>query len=777
MVNLEQSDFQYLYSYAMEMGYSMMDLQVAVPRYIFRDRYENLQERDALLQKYVEKRENLKVKKRAARAAEHSAVPAAEMGLKLERCRQAWVTVADLIKARKETFRHKESHRRFQNSAYGAPQIAAARRIQAFWRATKTRKLAQLMRRKELQVLRVIGPDELHTLAHEKTMDGIAEERRVLARKNEEQFQAQKVAIKEQLRETETPGIVNHIESQIRQWFLEYRDATGKFPDYPAAEAGGSASLFEHRNPQEIAAELDKLRIEREAAEAEERLPKEGKGNDKKGKGKDKKEKNGGKDDKKKKKPKDAKGKGKGKKKDGEDEGWKPVQPLSAFLSSMNESIVVFHDFWEQREDKNNLNQEFDVDMVKAEKRKELKEEVRVDVDLSMRKELDYLKLAIDGQEPKKGKKTKGKGKKKDKKGRKEKDLTPNRTPESIFEELAMNNVLQIYTRVRINDYWGSARIIGEQLREANYDFDLPLMPQAEEIRNIITHYCILPVASAEVRAKVPPVKSVLLAGPPHNGKHRLADMICTELGASRFVLNLNHIKTIYRGRSGIIMLLHLIIKLGRIFQPSVIVIESAEYLFSKRAPKTFKSEFKVIKKELQKYMKKMPPEDRLLILGITSSPVECNPKVASKLFNKIIPVPLPDYHARIIILNKALERETNLNFLGRDPFLLPTVAKISEYASSTQLIEMAKTAVRMAQPVSKGAGDHEVTFDPKLINLECFVALSSELKLFSGKPLDQFEAWYAKMPMSKKRRLLLEDKLGLNDPPDKKKKSGAKKK
>ena len=131
MVAIEQSDFQYLYSYAMEMGYSMVDLQVAVPRYIFTDRYDNLQERDALLQKYAEKREDLKAKKRAARAAESSATAAAEMGLKLERCRQAWLTVVDLIKGRKETLRHKETHRRFHHVTFTTPQIAAAKRIQA----------------------------------------------------------------------------------------------------------------------------------------------------------------------------------------------------------------------------------------------------------------------------------------------------------------------------------------------------------------------------------------------------------------------------------------------------------------------------------------------------------------------------------------------------------------------------------------------------------------------------------------------------------------------
>lgn len=280
--------------------------------------------------------------------------------------------------------------------------------------------------------------------------------------------------------------------------------------------------------------------------------------------------------------------------KDEEDLGWKPLIPQSAFIPTMHESMVIYHDFWERRDDKANLNQEFDSDIVRAEKRKELKDELRVEVDESMRKEVDYLKLSIDGQKPKKKKKKK-KGKKKGKKGKKkkEKDLTPNRTLESIFEELAMNNILQSYPQVQMKDYWGSVRFIGEQLREANYDFDKPLMPQAEEIRNALVHYCVLPTVSITVREKVPPVKSLLLAGPAHNGKHMLADAVCTALGATKFLLDLNYIKSMYKGKAGITMLLHLIRKLGRIFQPSVIVIDHAEYLFSKKAPKTFKSEYK----------------------------------------------------------------------------------------------------------------------------------------------------------------------------------------
>lgn len=127
----------------------------------------------------------------------------------------------------------------------------------------------------------------------------------------------------------------------------------------------------------------------------------------------------------------------------------------------MTESMIVFHDFWERRDERSNLNQDFDVDIVKVQKREEIKNELRTDVDKNMRTELEYLKLAIDGQKPKKKKKGKKKGKK-GKKEKKEKDLTPNRTPESIVEELGMNGIMAAYPKRHFKDYWGSARIIGK---------------------------------------------------------------------------------------------------------------------------------------------------------------------------------------------------------------------------------------------------------------------------------------------------------------------------
>ena len=70
---------------------------------------------------------------------------------------------------------------------------------------------------------------------------------------------------------------------------------------------------------------------------------------------------------------------------------------------------------------------------------------------------------AVERDKGKKGKisKKRKKGKKGSKKGKKkkDKDLTPDRTTESLFEELVMNNVIKQYPKVNLKEYLGKAAI------------------------------------------------------------------------------------------------------------------------------------------------------------------------------------------------------------------------------------------------------------------------------------------------------------------------------
>ena len=67
------------------------------------------------------------------------------------------------------------------------------------------------------------------------------------------------------------------------------------------------------------------------------------------------------------------------------------------------------------------------------------------------------------GKISKKRKRVKKKASKKGKK-KKDKDLTPDRTTESLYEELVLNGIIKTYPKVRLNEYLGDISYTGKSL-------------------------------------------------------------------------------------------------------------------------------------------------------------------------------------------------------------------------------------------------------------------------------------------------------------------------
>lgn len=92
--------------------------------------------------------------------------------------------------------------------------------------------------------------------------------------------------------------------------------------------------------------------------------------------------------------------------------------------------------------------------------------------------------------------------------------------------------------------------------------------------------------------------------GPPGCGKKMLVHAVCTELGAMLFDLTPANIVGKYPGKTGLIMLIHLVMKVSRLLQPSVIWMDEADKPFVKKIPKTDKTDPKRLKKDLVKIIK-----------------------------------------------------------------------------------------------------------------------------------------------------------------------------
>lgn len=94
------------------------------------------------------------------------------------------------------------------------------------------------------------------------------------------------------------------------------------------------------------------------------------------------------------------------------------------------------------------------------------------------------------------------------------------------------------------------------------------------------------------------------MTGPAKCGKKMLVHAICTEVGAMLFDLTPANIVGKYPGKSGLIMLIHLVMKVSRLLQPSIIWMDDAEKPFVKKIPKTDKTDPKRLKKDLVKIIK-----------------------------------------------------------------------------------------------------------------------------------------------------------------------------
>ncbi|XP_032967311.1 dynein regulatory complex protein 11 isoform X3 [Rhinolophus ferrumequinum] len=538
--------------------------------------------------------------------------------------------------------------------------------------------------------------------------------------KHEEDYREALVTIKDDLKLTEGPDIKENLQDQIRHWFIECRNLTGTFPDYPDVKDGGSAIIFSKKTPQQV---IDDTMANQKEEEKNEKKKKEKKA-------------------KKETRKKERKGKNKE-----EDEGWK--MSSSVFLHTMEEGNNVYKDIWKNKDESGNFPQDYDREMIKEEKRKELESEIRVQVDELMRQELKNLKLAVNREKElpakmrkKKGGKNKEKGKKgkKEKKG-KDKDLTADRSIESLYKELVEEGLLIQSLKVNLSDYIGEYSYLGTSLRQVAIE----PMPSLLDVRQLIALYGILPLGSAAVHEKAPLVRSLLLAGPSGVGKKMLVHAICTETGANLFNLSAANIAGKYPGKSGLQMMLHVVLKVARQLQPSVVWIGDTEKTFYRKVPSAErKMEPKRLKQQLPKILKLLKPNDRILIVGTTHRPFDAELRSFCRVYQKIILVPRPDYASRYVLWKQIIQRSGGVitNALN-----VSCLAKVTDGFTQGHIVEVVKgvlTDRRIRQQTQK-----------PLVALEFVAALSSMNPVYQEEE-ESFKNWYAKTPMGKKRNLAL---------------------
>ncbi|XP_075367334.1 dynein regulatory complex protein 11 [Mycteria americana] len=711
MVELENSEFHYIDNILEDLKLLPEDIEVPIPRYFIKEKVEVLQQREKILDQIL-LNAGLQTQKPLKAMTFEEAIKIIQVA---ERARQGRCRAAFMKQIYLEEKRERQTKLQVRT---GPNPDDAATCIQKVWRGYIQRKKTEKMREEEMIFLGMsLPPHHLKATSVSQMHTG-----QTNALQGEVQERHEEVFIKDKLRETEGLNIKETLQDQISQCFMECRHIIGKFPDYPTEEAGGSMAIFSQKTPEQVAAEL--------AAKEEMALQKKAQ------KGKKEKEE--------KEKTKGKKPQKTGKKE--EEEGWKMAP--SNFLSIMEEGNSQYKAVWQNRDERWDFLQDHDLELIKEEKREEVEEEIRVQVDELMQQKLENLKLAVDGEKSDKQKKGRRSEKKKKMTMRKkipemEEDLTPDRTIDSLYRELVEEGLLIKAKTVNLSDYVGEYSYLGTALRQV----DVEPMPSLADVRQLIALYGILPLGSQTVHEKAPLVKALLLAGPAGVGKKMLVHAICTETGANLFNLSASNIAGKYPGKNGLQMMLHMVLKVAKQLQPSVVWIGETEKIFSKAVPKAEEEmNPKRLEKILPKFLKALKAQDRVLLVGTTNRPFDANVKPFCKVYQKIILIPRPDYASRFVLWKHIILQNGGAitNLLN-----VSCLAKVSDGFTQghiVQAVQAVLSELRLLQMTRK-----------PLRTAEFMTSLARQDPVYKEEE-ETFQVWYAKTPLGKARMRALAD-------------------
>ncbi|TMS20099.1 Dynein regulatory complex protein 11 [Larimichthys crocea] len=250
MVEKEFSEYHYMDDVLQDLKLKPVDLEIPIPRYFISDCSKALQQRKMMVAdilKMVAATESLS----PLMAKDMSQEEAIKIIQVAERARQGRLRAKLNEESRK-------MNRMYTTKEPGTGGIeSAAICIQKVWRGYIQRKRTKIARIEEMIFLGMIMdpkyqapcPAEISARANEAYTRTKQEE-------YEEDYQKSVVAITNQLQDVEGQDMCMTMKDQIRQWFIECRDATGSFPDYPDEEEGGSALIFSEKDPQQLMEEI-----------------------------------------------------------------------------------------------------------------------------------------------------------------------------------------------------------------------------------------------------------------------------------------------------------------------------------------------------------------------------------------------------------------------------------------------------------------------------------------------------------------------------------------
>ncbi|KAK5643004.1 hypothetical protein RI129_009171 [Pyrocoelia pectoralis] len=671
-----------------------LNCDLKIPRYFLSERREELEYRKQTIDGILNKFGYLEKIQTKVPLTEHKAILIIQIH---ERARQGRLRAQFMkeIRGMKERGKPTLAETADEEDDSERVSLVAALRIQKIWRGYVARRQTRRRKLQEMLLIGMIPPVKKESEQINKAL-AVREARRNLQDAREQEYKNAIVEIRENIDKTQRGVILEQLSDQVRTWLQEYRAHTGKIPEYTGSERPISRLMSSRQGTD---SELSKS-SSKESKSKKSRSPKSKESKDEK-----------------------------------EDEIAHLKAITSVFVPELTMRKEEYDEFWANKDESSNKRQHYYGDIIYNEQMNSVENELR-------KIEAFDKDRGYKGKKQKKiSKKTRRGGKKTKKK--KEKDLTPDRTTESLFEELIANGIIKKCPEVYLTDFIG----------ERSYHSPLPYNKGKEktidlgDFRQILTEYCILPLSSDQLHQSTPHIKSLLIAGPKGSGKDALVHAICTEAGALLFDLTPANIVGKYPGKSGLTMLIHLVLKVSRLLSPAVIYMDNAERPFVKKIPKTDTTDPKRLKKDLPKIVKNFSPDERVMLIGVTSCPWESDQKLLQQVYQKFLVIPRAGYNSRYLVWKTLLAKFSAISW----QFDISGMSRISDGFTVGSIIETVKEVITVKRML-------RLRVQP-LSPLELINVLCKKTPVYRDEE-EAFESWWLKTPLPKRRNQAVETYL-----------------
>ncbi|KAH8239418.1 hypothetical protein KR032_003988 [Drosophila birchii] len=601
----------------------------------------------------------------------------------------------------------------------------AALKIQSWWRGYKTRKIVKIRKRFKEELY---GMKKVRKLKRPHQNENEIEEmykKEMLKKKLDEDFINLINNERTRLLQVRCPWMMEDISDHIRAWFREFYDKTVDFHPYPAPVKKGTVLVVidETMDPIEFQQTLGKKPMTKEEK--------------KKQKEKEKQEKR-----KKKAKLKMIKMKEAKRRKKLRDQGIIDVGyelASSQPIINMEETMATFAKDWRDVDEYLNKNHDPIVDWVTEAELAKIHQEVRGLVDEYMRVEYELLReaLAKDKNEKYKRQKVKYPKEKKKKKKRVPKDMTADRTLESLFQELKDGGIIEDVAHKDFNEFIADFNFVADDTRDE--DALTTLGPAKGDIKMVIQESMM-----GMGEFDIPKPKSILLIGPLKSGKKLLCQIIASELNA--VFMNLSPEKT-YKYADDLKYFLHVILKVAKAFQPTIMYIEEAHRVFWKKVPPEARA---ILPKLLgsainKKILKPLKKQDKIVLLGTSNMPWAAAGGI-KKAFQKVLLIPKCDYGTSFLLWLELMTENAPDDMKEHAYSALARVLQAYTSGDITGNIEQTLNVERKMRLKTEALDPHEF--------LECFLS-KTDPPIFppEQKIMDKFNKWFGKANSLQKAR------------------------